>query len=114
MKATWYTHGDNESFRREVTNDVQQLRHTLANVSSNGVTADDVYRCIGIESFLSQDLMRRTMANKRNHMDSVLAELRSHRGGIDHHRIRQVSENSSMWSRERAHLVACETAKHMG
>lgn len=69
------------------------------------VVSDQLYKCIGIEGFVTPGLSLHIKEKRRMHVAAVLREqrlLQLERGGCDIEKLRCVSEESSRWSKERA------------
>eukprot|EP00970_Alexandrium_tamarense_P016879 scaffold7726_cov267-Alexandrium_tamarense.AAC.2 len=77
----WYSSVDRALFRRELISDVNRMSGLVAaNQERHGamLAIDDIYSCIGIESFLSPDTARQLMNERRGHIRAVLREQRRH------------------------------------
>jgi hypothetical protein len=75
----WYSSVDRALFRRELISDINRIS-VQPNQERDGamLAIDDIYSCIGIESFLSPDTARLLMNERRGHIRAVLREQRRH------------------------------------
>ena len=83
----------------------EQIAQIFSTTSDENITHDDLHNCIGIETLISGDALRRH-ANEVKHAHADLILERQHDLGIDGEEIRTVSEKSSSWSRDRAQKMA--------
>ena len=61
--------------RRELINDANSLRRMISMATPGGIiSCNDVYKCIGIESFLSSDVARKTVQKHYAHASGIIAE----------------------------------------
>lgn len=108
MNNRWYSAAENASFIRTLAKDARSTRMKLANAATSNITRIDLFEFIGVENFLSQDLMKRIIAQKENHKRTIMAEqarqyaLRKGKNEC----IAYVSSRSSEWSRNRAQELA--------
>jgi len=103
-----YSLQDIEAFKQETAMNVRALRHILASTPAAEVGNEVLLHCIGVENFLSQDVMGAAMAAKSAHIRSVLEE---HQGQVQRgtgsvERLALVSMQSSLRARIRAEMVA--------
>lgn len=101
QELKWYTQEEYRSFQQTAEAQVQRLR----NLMSSGVRLkldNDFCECIGIEKFLSPDLLQESSTRKRAHFDAVLPSQRFWNIGM----LAYIAESSSEWARTRAHELA--------
>lgn len=110
LDCQWTSPQDQRNFLRDIGSQVQSARRIFATKPPTEITTDDIRLCVGIESFMTQELALTTMRKRREHTRAVFEEqarqqgvLGRHGGGED---LRRVSEIHSRWSRERARMVA--------
>ncbi len=108
----WMSRSDRLRVRHELKRDVEQAR-CLLSMPNDQVTSDDLYKFVGLENILSLSLVKRTISDRKSHVQNVLSEqfrqdLLSIHG---EEAIRRVSERMSQASKDRAHTLALEYSK---
>ena len=75
----------------------------LEQTASEAITPEQLFECMGIEEFVTQDLARHVIEKKRAHVDAVLLEqrLQKQQGVRDPKKLSSVSQKSSCWTRNR-------------
>lgn len=68
----WYSPEENQRFRQELVSHVQRLSEFFATARDQDMTQDMIDQCIGVESFISQDAMRQSIARKRAHTRLII------------------------------------------
>ena len=103
----WFDEEDNLYFRRELRNDIMIVR-MLAMDPSRGIAQVDIFKCVGIEPFLSRASAMRMLIKRREHIEAIIAEQTRQRdiGTTNVDQLSLVSKKSSRWAQERA----CELA----
>ena len=103
--STRYTQEECAFFKRQALLD--SLRLVKRQITSAPLEIG-LYECVGLERYLSNSLLRRTMEARRAHINAVLEEQRFQvRNGVwDEQRLAVVSRASSDWARGRAIEVA--------
>ena len=103
-----YSSEDIRQFRQQMLLDVQQLRRDLDTIRTNDISPDQVRKCIGLERFLSQDILARTLEASQAHTAAVLEEQHNQEQSnvYSAEKLSQVSMKSSNWSRQRAERIA--------
>mmetsp|Transcript_16801 Transcript_16801/g.32778 ORF Transcript_16801/g.32778 Transcript_16801/m.32778 type:complete len:197 (-) Transcript_16801:200-790(-) len=106
-KLSWNTSGDYRAFRRALRADVKSTSEMVAEKPQDQVTNDDLIQFVGIETCLSESLLKRTVKRREKHIHSVLAEQqRQEKLNIhDSDLLGCVSEMSSKWSVNRAAAI---------
>mmetsp|Transcript_17023 Transcript_17023/g.27658 ORF Transcript_17023/g.27658 Transcript_17023/m.27658 type:complete len:178 (-) Transcript_17023:179-712(-) len=105
-KSKCFSRQEQRLFRQAVLADTLRLRNLFQNTSPEMITQDDLYECVGIESYLSQDLARHVVQKKRAHVDAVLSAQRANRGACSNEKISHTSKHTSRWARKRAEKLA--------
>ena len=91
---------------RRAVIDASRMRDWFRNLPPDMVTQDDLYECVGIEPFLSEDLGRQRLEMRRAHVEAVLLAQRAYQGASKVKKISQASERSSRLGRESAENLA--------
>mmetsp|Transcript_1174 Transcript_1174/g.2427 ORF Transcript_1174/g.2427 Transcript_1174/m.2427 type:complete len:192 (-) Transcript_1174:72-647(-) len=106
-KLSWNTSRDYRAFRRTLRAYLKSTSKMVAKKPQDQVTNDDLIQCVGIETYLSESLLKRTVKRREKHIHSVLAEqqrqeeLNMHDSDL----LGCVSEMSSKWSVNRAAAI---------
>ena len=96
----YYTQDDFDRFSREALAEARRLRKVLQELPMGASLGyEDFCECMGIEKYLSRDLLRVSIERRRLHARAVLASQNSRM-------LSSVSERTSCWGRQRAHDVA--------
>jgi hypothetical protein len=106
MKSKWISRWEKRQMERRVVIDASRMRDLFRNLPPDMVTQDDLYECVGIEPFLSEDLGRQRLERRRAHVEAVLLAQRAHQGACKVKKISQASERSSRLGRESAENLA--------
>ena len=91
---------------RRVVIDAFRMRDWFRNLPPDMVTQDDLYECVGIEHFLSEDSGRHRLERRQAHIEAVLSAQRAHQGACKVEKISLASESSSRLARESAENLA--------
>ena len=100
----WYSSRDYHQFQRALIDDARRLSRELGGTNRAPQHHFLFHECLGIEVYLSQDLVRMVQEARHSHVHAVLQEQRlQYEHGI--HDIEKLSSVSrkSVWSQERAH-----------
>ena len=100
----WYSQDDKEHFSRQLIGDAVQMSRLLSTTPAVRLTQDELAECVGIESFLHQDVAH-LQARKRAHVQAIVA---AHVLKYNKNELRFLSEMSSDQARKNAlhHAVA--------
>lgn len=103
-----FSQEDFDAFKRERSVAVHVLRRKLASTPAKELGNAFLLHCIGLERFLSPDVMMATMTAREDHIDAILDEQRAQvlTGTNDAERLASVSMRSSRWARNRAEQIA--------
>ncbi len=106
-KNSWNTSEDYRAFRRALRVDVKNTLKMVAEKPQDQVTNDDLIQCVGIETYLSQSLLKRAVKRREEHIHSILAEQQRQEelNICDSDLLSCVSEMSSKWSVSRAAAI---------
>eukprot|EP00970_Alexandrium_tamarense_P013252 scaffold3295_cov269-Alexandrium_tamarense.AAC.3 len=97
----WYAQKEKQTFKQTLLADTSRMATTL---STRGfVTVDELHHTVGLEGFLSRDVLRRSALKRQNHKESILS---LQEACNTEEALCKVSEKSSLWARERAHKIA--------
>eukprot|EP00956_Cyclotella_meneghiniana_P029929 scaffold74137_cov49-Cyclotella_meneghiniana.AAC.2 len=104
----WYSKAEEAAFRRQRSNDVV---HCSGMLMQNGVHEDNLIQCVGIDQFLSEDIVhkcREIQQARLDHKTLVLnAQDLQRRCGIHKPEdLARISMHSSRVTKERAYQVA--------
>ena len=102
LAERWYSKEDHACFKQELIRDVQRVSRVIATTPEDMLTQDELYECIGIESFLNQDLLRHLQTKKRAHARAIVIA----QSVYNEEELSLVSEISSSWARDGAHFRA--------
>jgi len=102
LAERWYSTEDHARFKQELIRDVQGVSRVIATTPADMLTQDELHECIGIESFLNQDLLRHLQAKKRAHVRAIVIGQRIY----NEEELSLVSKISSRWARDGAHFRA--------
>lgn len=100
----YYSSNDIQRFKQLLVQDVQNMAALLRTTPISSLTNDQLYQCTGIESFLSRDVVARTVASIRAHM-TVIVFVQNH---FTPDAVSRVSMISSRWFRNRAQRRAAD------
>lgn len=81
---------------------------TLAETPMESISKEDLFKCVGMESIMTQELRTSIRQRKREHVSAVLAAQRDQdtRDVVDEDELARVSSRSSKWTRKRAQELA--------
>ena len=104
----WDSRKDRALFRTEFASDRYVMARTLATQPMESATHEMIYKCLGLESVLSLEVAERVFEQRRRHVMAILIEQARQYAQCawDDELLSRVSEESTRWSRERAHQVA--------
>ena len=107
-KSKWYTSHEKRSSRDQMVQDIRRMHKKINATPSKVITKEQLHQCIGIELYLTPELMKHVIQEKKSHVKAVLSEQRNqeHQGIQDPEKIRCVSRKSSQWARSRARKLA--------
>lgn len=97
-----YSHREIASFKRALVQDAQRASALFERAPHESITRGQLYECVGLEAFLSQDVSERTVSSVQMHKSIVLAGQSLYTPEA----LAQVSSMSSQWTRDRAHSIA--------
>ena len=106
----WYTQEDYDRFQQAASAQAQRILDLR--LSRARLADDDFYECLGIEKFLSPELMRELSTRKRAHFDAVLSSQRFWNRDV----LAYIAESGSDLARKRARefaMVYTELSKHI-
>ena len=102
-RCLWYSPNERDELKRELLHDVQLVSLHLARTPMERVHHTDLVMCIGMEALLSPELSRLVKLRKKRHVKLIL---RAQARGMDAEELRQLSEGSSRWTRDRSGALA--------
>ena len=107
-ESKWYSSQERRVYQRELAIDIARMSREINDAPAGSISKDQLYKCVGIEMFLTQGLANRVTNVKQEHMDAVLAEqrLQNQRCICDADKLCKVSKKTSRWSRKRAQALA--------
>ena len=87
--------------------DVKNTSKMVAEKPQDRVTNDDLIQCVGIETYLSESLLKRAVKRREKHIHLILAEQQRQEelNVCDSDLLSCVSEMSSKWSVNRAAAI---------
>lgn len=103
----WTSAEDNRRFRQNLRRDVMDMRRRVES-NPESISQEELWQCLGMESLLSNELVRNSFEQRMMHRQAVLAEQRRqlllhiH----DEEELCRVSEIHSQWGRERCFKIA--------
>lgn len=103
-----YSRQDQREFARAFAKDAARMSTELKDIPAGAVTPEQLCRCLGVDSFVTEDLVRFTREKRQMHNESVLEEQRRQAlcGTPDIEKLARVSRKSSKWARCRAEKLA--------
>ncbi len=106
-KNSWNTSEDYRAFRRALRVDVKTTLKMVAEKPQDRVTNDDLIQCVGIETYLSESLLKRAVKRREEHIHLILSEQQRQEelNICDFDLLSCVSEMSSKWSVNRAAAI---------
>ena len=104
----WTSTEDRKSSRQAQLSDVLKTRSLIESKPRESLSQEEILQCIGIESLLTNKVLKYTCEKRRMHKQAVLAEQQRQQSLHIHddEDLCQISEIHSQWSRERAHKIA--------
>ena len=108
-KQNWHSLHDRRRFLQATLGEARRLRGMLARGRDNGedLTYEDLCECIGIEKYLSPEVLRIANVRKRAHIDAIVVAQTNRDPDSTHTEVlAQVSKSSSFWARARANELA--------
>jgi hypothetical protein len=103
-KTKWYTEEEMRLFNEARLSDSIRVADILWDETQ--ISKDFLYKCVGIENFLSPCTLRRVVQKRRAHSELVLLAQRIHQGDNRIEKLSDTSEKSSRWACERAARTA--------
>merc|ERR1711957_381907 len=73
LTSLWYSKEEQDRQRRALKKDVRRVMRRLAMTPMASITQDELHECVGMEMFLSQDLLLETRRQKIRHVRTILA-----------------------------------------
>ena len=108
LKRTWYTKKEREVFGLQHKKDIREALQKLANTPMQSISQDDLLGCVGIELYLSYDILVNTPERRYNHVWSILGaqhlQRRLHINNVDE--LSRISSQSSEWATSRSQSIA--------
>ena len=108
LKRRWYTKKDREAFGLQHKKDIRATLRKLANTPMQSISQDDLFACVGIELYLSYDILTKTPERRYNHVWSILGaqhrQRRLHINNVDE--LSRISSQSSEWATSRSQSIA--------
>eukprot|EP01082_Thalassiosira_pseudonana_P015045 g13382.t1 g13382 contig8:563395-563922(-) len=113
VEAAWYSSDERDFIKLRQRNHARIVADVLLATPAEFVTNDLLLETLGLETVISVEVARHSMAARRRHMRSVLREqTRQELLNIrDDNALRGVSREFSSWSTERAHNIAVRFAR---
>ena len=105
----WYSKAERSHFRWQLMQDAATQRRLLATISMDKLGDDDVYNMVGLEFYLSNELLMFTPARRKALVDAILGAYERHcydlRENIEAE-VSLTSRQSSEWVSSKCHQVA--------
>jgi hypothetical protein len=113
VEAAWYSSDERDFIKLRQRNHARIVADVLLATPAEFVTNDLLLETLGLETVISVEVARHSMAARRRHTRSVLREqTRQELLNIrDNNALRGVSRKFSSWSNERAHNIAVRFAR---
>ncbi len=104
----WISTEDRKSSRQAQLSDVLKTRSLIESKPRESLSQEEILQCIGIESLLTNKVLKKTCEKRRMHRQAILAEQQRQQPLHIHdaENLCQISEIHSQWSREKAHKIA--------
>ncbi|KAL7438379.1 hypothetical protein ACHAXH_007599 [Discostella pseudostelligera] len=107
--ATWYSSQDKQYFRRSMVSSIRKASQEIEKLPPGAtMTKEQLIDCLGIELFITKGAARSAAEVRRAHMDAILSEQQRQRqcGTCDIGRLSSISQQGSLWTKERALKLA--------
>lgn len=113
----WYSRHDRAEFGLQRKRDVRAMLRKLENTPVHLLGQHDVYSCVGIELFLSYDILSSTGKRRYEHVSSILEAQSRHKmlrsrfhscnnNNDAEEELASISRRSSEWIKKRSHNTA--------
>eukprot|EP00581_Thalassiosira_minuscula_P017996 CAMPEP_0183730968 /NCGR_PEP_ID=MMETSP0737-20130205/33984_1 /TAXON_ID=385413 /ORGANISM="Thalassiosira miniscula, Strain CCMP1093" /LENGTH=169 /DNA_ID=CAMNT_0025963575 /DNA_START=80 /DNA_END=589 /DNA_ORIENTATION=+ len=108
LKSRWHSKDDYAIMKLKFRADVQEMIMKLSTTPMDLVGDEDLYKCIGLERFLSRDILEQTQERKLRHVFCIcIAQTRQRMLSIHNEEdLAALSEESSEWTVSRARNLA--------
>ena len=108
FRRRWYSEQERDDLKRRLAGDVHRMSMTLAETPMEGISKEDLLKCVGMESIMTQELRTMVHRRKREHVRAVLTVQsdQDSRDVVNEDEIARVSRRSSKWTRKRAQELA--------
>ena len=107
--ASWYSSQDKQYFRRSMVSSIRKASQEIEKLPPGAtMTKEQLIDCLGIELFITKGAARSAAEVRRAHMDAILSEQQRQRqcGTCDIGRLSSISQQGSLWTKERALKLA--------
>ena len=101
LQTRWHNEQDKRRSVSSMLAEARRLRGLMARGKEH-LGREDYLECVGIEKYLSQEVLSEITSRNQEHINTILASQYFH----DHSMLAQVSEKSSNWSTVRARTLA--------
>ena len=102
--SKWLSQMEKDHIKQRLLLDVERMRTFLHDTPPDRIAKDELYECIGIEHFISDEHLEQRFERYRAHVNAVLLAQSAHIGACE--KISRASERSSQWARESAEKLA--------
>ena len=109
VQARWYSRQELRRIRSIMATDAKKMRQVISTGhDKHSIKQDVIFQCIGMENFLSVDLVWQSLEHKRRHSDAVRREQDRQKSLkiCEDTELRLISKVHNEYSQERAHRVA--------
>ena len=103
LGVLWYSPQEQEQHKTLLLSQVRRLARRLATTPMTDIRKEELYDCVGNETFLSPDILRSTARHKAGHLKAVLSAQAGRHGAEE---VARRARESSAPAIARAHKVA--------